>query len=94
MGVPLKRKGNTRIHKDNRSTDVVLYDTTIVSFDNNTITLDHGGWKTATTKQRMNQASDEFDLGYYVYRDNYRWYVRFNGKTYDFNQKELILKRV
>lgn len=93
MGVPLKRKGNTRIHKDNRSTDVVLYNTTIVSFDNNTITLDHGGWKTATTKQRMNQASDEYDLGYQVYQDNYNWYVNFKGNAYKFETGSLTLNR-
>ena len=93
MGVPLKRKGNTRIHKDNRSTDVVLYNTTIVSFDNNTITLDHGGWKTATTKQRMNQASDEYDLGYQVYQDNYNWYVNFKGNAYKFETCSLTLNR-
>ena len=43
------------------------------------ITLNTGGWFTNTTKLRMNQAANVFGLGYRVYQEKGRWYVRFGG---------------
>lgn len=40
------------------------------------ITLDTGGWNSVTTKLRMNQASNQFGLGYQVYQNKGRWFVR------------------
>ena len=91
--VELSKKGNTKVLKRNGITEVWLYNTAIVVFDANSITLNHGGWKTATTKQRMNQASDEYDLGYQVYQDNYNWYVNFKGNAYKFETCSLTLNR-
>lgn len=49
------------------------------------ITLDTGGWFTPTTKTRMNQASNQFGLGYRVYQDKGSWYVKkYNGKEIPF----------
>ena len=59
-------------------TDVVWY-----SKVEDKIVLDSGGWKTSTTKLRMNQASNQFDLGYHVFQDKGIWYVEFRNKTFD-----------
>ena len=43
------------------------------------ITLDSGGWETATTKTRMNQAASELGLPYHVYQKKFKWYVSAGG---------------
>lgn len=49
------------------------------------ITLNTGGWRTKTTKTRMNQASIEFGLGFYVYQENFGWFVEFpDGSALEF----------
>lgn len=42
-------------------TNIQYHGTKVVRFDAETITLDSGGWRTATTKTRMNQAARQFD---------------------------------
>lgn len=73
--VALAKKGNTKVESDGRMTKVELYSTTIVLFSNSTITLNSGGHKTATTKRRMNETSDEFNLGIHVYAKRGEWFV-------------------
>lgn len=56
---------------------VVYHSTPIVTWDRTrrTVTLDSGGWRTATTKTKMNQTSQEFDLGFCVYQRRGNWFV-------------------
>lgn len=55
---------------------VKYHDTVIIKVDKRgRVTLDHGGWKTYTTKTRMNQAASELNLDFSVYQDSGRWYV-------------------
>jgi len=64
---------------------VTYHETTVVAFSSGTITLDSGGWRTVTTKKRMNQASTEFGLGYSVFQKDFGWFVDLpNGETVDF----------
>ena len=56
----------------------------LVKFNHEKIILNSNGWATATTKSRMNQTSNQFDLGYQVFQKDYAWYVDFNGKSHDF----------
>ena len=62
-------------------TTIRYADTDIVRFDNNTIVLDTGGYGTVTTKKKMNQASQQFNLGYKVFQKDHQWYVTFDGYT-------------
>lgn len=49
------------------------------------ITLDSGGWRTKTTKKRMNQAAKEFGINFRVFSKNYDWYITLpNRKTVEF----------
>ena len=76
--VLLKDKGNTKVYHKDGYTIVKLYNTEIVRFNSNIIVLNTGGWYTVTTKQRMNQAADEYGLGYRVFQHKHQWYVRYN----------------
>ena len=71
------REGKTTVTYHN--TDVV-----VVNRSRETITLDSGGWRTVTTKARMNQTSRQLSLGFGVWQRDFKWYVKHNGRTYDF----------
>lgn len=71
----------TTVHTDKKSGDtvVILYSTEVVRFDNQSVILNSGGWRTNTTKTRMNQTSNQFNLGFTVFQKNYGWFVQFRG---------------
>lgn len=71
-----------------RGTDVVRFSDTKVD-----ITLKTGGWKSATTKLRMNQASNQFNLGYYVFQKKGEWYVNLAGNNFPFVQDTFHIYR-
>jgi hypothetical protein len=52
--------------------------TEVVRVDRGTglVVLNSGGWRTPTTKTRMNQASRQFDLGYLVSQIQGEWRVQ------------------
>jgi hypothetical protein len=84
----------TTVHTDKDGiTRVIYHSTPVVSFDDNKITLNTGGWSTNTTKTRMNQASNQFNLGYQVYQKDFNWFVVFKDKTIEYNGYELTLNR-
>lgn len=67
-------------------TIVTYHSTAVVRFTADTVTLDSGHWRTATTKTRMNQASRQFDLGYSVNQKNGGWSVTIrNGAVLPFS---------
>ena len=70
---------------------VMYWNTDIVKFNNERIILNTGGWSTVTTKLRMNQASNQFGLGYNVYQKDFNWFVEYQGKTIPFNTQRLTL---
>lgn len=72
-----------------RGTDVVR-----ANLDTREVTLNTGGWKSATTKSRMNQTASQYDLGFHVYQEKGEWNVtiRDTGQTLPFYRDELIFK--
>ena len=66
---------STKIRTQGNKTIVRLYETDIVSFDDESITLNHGGFKTPTTKRRMNQVSETFNLRFKVIQEDFIWFV-------------------
>ena len=48
------------------------------------IRLDSGGWKTATTKLAMNQASAQDNLGFRVSQRGGEWFVDWRGNELQF----------
>ena len=79
----ISRFRNTTIYNDNGTTKVILYSTKIVEWNHNrdSIILNNGGWMTVTSKRRMNQVAEQFDLGFTVYQKDFEWYVVLNGQT-------------
>jgi hypothetical protein len=73
-------------------TKVSYHHTAVVSFNEKKIVLDNGGYRTVTTKARMNQASNQFNLGFSVYQKDYKWYVDFKGVTYNYPSEKLTLE--
>ncbi len=75
------------------SFSVVYHYTPVVTVKaNGTIILDHGGWRSYTTKVRMNQASNQFGLGFSVYQKDFDWFVQVNGETIPFDGRELTIR--
>ena len=70
----------TTVHHDGTHTCVVYHNTCVVRFNSDEIILDSSGWRTVTTKVRMNQASNQYGLGFSVYQDDFNWFV--NGKPF------------
>ncbi len=69
-----------------RGTDVVTFDR-FAKPDGTMmlrVLLNTGGWKSATTKLRMTQADNEFNLGCGVFQKNYDWYIVCKNRTIDF----------
>jgi len=68
-------KHATTVCTSSNRTVVTYQETQVVIFDDQAITLDSGGWKTNTTKTRMNQTANQFGLGFSVYQENFEWFV-------------------
>jgi len=69
----------TKVWSTGNLTTVRLYETNVVSFftgGGDAVVLNSGGWRTATTKSRMNQTSNQYDLGYQVYQQDFEWFVK------------------
>ena len=87
-------KHKTRVWSNDNFTFVQYHDTRVVTFNDNIIILNTGGYFSSTTKTRMNQTSNQFDLGYKVYQKNFEWFVDFKDETFEFtNNNDLILDR-
>ena len=68
----------THIRHAGDFTLVFYHNTAVVRFDATKIWLNSGGWRTPTTKLRMNQAASQFNLGYRVYQHDFAWYVKLS----------------
>lgn len=78
---------------DGKYTEIDYHNTTVVTFYNKgKIILKTGGWKSQTTKTRMNQASNQFNLGYRVFQKDNAWYVEWEGKVLEFFEDIIILE--
>lgn len=66
---------HTAVQRDGGIIRVVYHSTAVVEATPEAITLNSGGWRTATTKTRMNQAANQFALGFQVYARKGAWFV-------------------
>ena len=74
----------SRIQRDDSTTSFVYRGTTVVEWFplEDRVVLRDGGWQSVTTKLRMNQASNQFDLGFSVYQDKFVWFVQTKSGTF------------
>lgn len=84
----------TSVFTDNDDfTKVVYWSTPVVSFNSEKIILNTGGWQTSSTKTRMNQTSNQFQLGFTVFQKDFEWFVEYNGETYPFDTTLEIIRQ-
>ena len=67
--------------EETNAISVRYHHTNVVQFNGSTVTLDHGGWLTHTTRRRMNQASEQFNLGFRIRQKNYDWFITTKSGT-------------
>lgn len=84
----------TKVETNENGGTVRLYNTIVVSFTQDSIMLNTGGFQSAMTKDRMNEAAREFGLGYSVRQHKGVWYVQYNGAETPFTEQTMLLKRV
>ena len=83
-------KHATTVRYENGETIVRYHQTDILKHNLERICLNTGGWFTATTKTRLNQASNQFGLGFRVYQKDHEWFVSYQGVTIPFGGYDLI----
>ena len=64
------REWCVKYHNTNGAVVEKFYDGTV------SVALNTGGFDTATTKRRMNETSEQFDLGFKVFAKDENWFVR------------------
>lgn len=77
----------TSIRKEKFSTIVRYHQTDVVQIETcdglrgqvTKVTLRSGGWRTLTTKARMNQTANQFGLNFEVFQRNFEWFVQLRG---------------
>ena len=69
------------------------HQTNVVMWNDKYIRLDTGYWFTPTTKNRMNQVSNQYGLGYSVYQAKGEWCVDYNGVTQQFVGSVVVITR-
>lgn len=74
-------RNNTRRFQDGGDTVIKLHNTEVVRFNEKRIVLNSGGWYTATTKARMNQAAFEYGLNFSVFQTEGEWFVRVKNSN-------------
>ena len=88
------RRATAVFTDDDGMTNVVYHETAVVKFDARRVHLNTGGWRTLTTRTRMNQAANQFKLGFQVFQKDFQWYVKpDNGEAVAFDRRA-SLKRI
>lgn len=83
----------TTVHNEEGMYKVIYHSTCIVSWNDQKIILNTGGWFSATTKKKMNQSSNQFNLEFMVYQEKFDWYIDYRGQRIPFNQNTITLQR-
>jgi len=83
----------TAIYHDGDYQVVQFHYTNVVKFNDYEIILNTGGWKTVTTKRRMNQAAEQFGLDFRVYQKDFDWFVDFKNQTLKFDSGIILTRK-
>tara|TARA_B100000925_G_C21886207_1_gene420707 strand:+ start:58 stop:375 length:318 start_codon:yes stop_codon:yes gene_type:complete len=78
--------GNTQVVTNDGLSTVYLHGNKIALVDDTSLTVFDGGWRSNTTKSRLNALINEFCNGVTdgVFQKDYLWYVRDNNEVKDF----------
>ena len=75
---------HTAVFTEKGWTKVVYWKTAVVQFNYAYIELRNGGHETQATKARMNQASQQYGLGYEVKQKGHEWFVYYDDQVIKF----------
>jgi hypothetical protein len=75
---------------DDGMTRIIYRGTAVVTFNSDRVILDTGGWRTVTTKLRMNQAANQFGLGFRVQQKDGEWIVWVRRPGREFSEMHLF----
>jgi hypothetical protein len=78
--ITMRIANNTTYTNRNGIKEVTLHKTVILRQEGDTVTLNTGGWFTATTKNRINR----YLVGAEVIQRNNEWLVHINGQELPF----------
>lgn len=79
------KSGNTEVKTDNANMSrVFLHGNHIATIGEDFIQLFDGGWRTATTKSRLNALLFAHGADDHVFQKNGEWFVTTNGETVKF----------
>ncbi len=62
----------------------------VIAYPDRSIRLDSGGWRTATTRTAMNQASAQDELGFRVFQRRGDWFVVWQGRELPFADRMIL----
>ena len=83
----------TMVYPMDNFINVRYHNTDVVSFNDEEFILRTGGWYTKTTKDRMNQASNQFGLGYRVFQKTFEWFVEYQDKVVPFTCDKIFRRK-
>ena|SRR5258708_23178576 len=73
---------------------VQYHQTRVVEWNDLDIILNTDGWRTPTTKTRMNQAANQFGLNFCVMQRDRKWFVEYKNRMIPFEGETLCLSRI
>ena len=82
----------TTVRTENNNRIVRYHNTDVVTFNDKFIYLNNGGFMTNTTKVRINQTANEYNLWFKVYQKNYTWFVEIFPNGSHLINKPVTLK--
>jgi len=79
------KKDNTEVIAYSHVSDVYLYDNLIARIGETFVELFDGGWRTNTTKSRLNAILQAHGMpGEYVFQKKGEWFVQYDGSAIPF----------
>jgi len=85
----------TKVTHENGVVTMTLYSTPVVRYDfaKKSVTLNTGGYRTVTTKSRMNQFARDYSLPFSVFQRNHAWFVSLkDGTQYEFEDRTITFQ--
>ena len=73
--------------------EIIYHKTAVVTFDPEQIILNTGGWWTRSTKIRMNQVSEFYNLGFRVFQKAGDWFVDYKNPVQPFDDNSITIAR-
>ncbi len=77
-------RDNTTVLTENGVSTVMLHGNKIAEVGETWLKLYDGGWRTATTKARLNAILSAHGNGEYVFQKDYQWFIKLNGEVVPF----------